>query len=175
VYHPESGEQLSRKSVEKLQDVRRTWGNTLPDVQIIISDGLNARALMDEGHLKPFLEGVLAQLSEKGYQVGTENLVFTYGRVRTGYAAGEQLFGGENNTQTKKGIIHIIGERPGSGHHNFSAYLTVAPQNIWAQPGKVDHNISRVISGISDTALTPAIAARETVGIFDQLWKSISS
>ncbi len=66
-------------------------------------------------------------------------------------------------------IIHIIGERPGSGHHNFSAYLTAAPTAIWAQEGKVDHDISRVVSGISDTALDPRKAARETVGIFEGL------
>lgn len=41
---------------------------------------------------------------------------------------------------------------------------------VWFQKGKVDHNITRVVSGISDTALDPVHAARETVRIFDGLY-----
>ena len=62
-------------------------------------------------------------------------------------------------------IIHLIGERPGSGHHTFSAYLTAPAISVWSQPGKVDHNITRVISGIADTAYDPRGAGIETVKI----------
>ncbi|MEM9720430.1 MAG: ethanolamine ammonia-lyase subunit EutB [Bacteroidota bacterium] len=175
IYHPESGETLSREALKALQNLRKRWANTPPDVQIVISDGLNARALMDEGHLIPFLEELEVQLKDQGYRLAKEKLVFTYGRVRTGYATGEQLFGSGNESNNRKGIIHIIGERPGSGHHNFSVYLTVATQGSWGQKGKVDHNISRVISGISDTALRPEEAVLETVNIFKKLWEIASS
>lgn len=173
VYHPESGEELSSASESALRELKKSWKQGVPNVQIIISDGLNARAIMDEGHLKPYVEQLQQSLVEAGYQTSKHELLIRHGRVRAGYACGEILFG-EANTQHPKGIIHIIGERPGSGHHNFSAYLTVATTDIWSRKGQVDHNISRVISGISDTALPPVQAAKETVGILDQLFGIMS-
>ncbi len=170
VYHPESGEKLRDDAVATLEGLRQKWGSEVPEVQIIISDGLNVRALTDEGHLQPFMEGLKLALQQKGYQLAKENIVIQHGRVRAGYACGEVLFGAQPNTGEVKGIIHIIGERPGSGHHNFSAYLTAAPVKTWAEKGVVDHNISRVVSGISDTALMPEEAVKATVSIFDQLY-----
>ena len=166
IYHPESGEVLSHESITVLKELRKKWGNSIPDVQIIISDGLNARALMDEGHLSPFLEGIHSGLRQKGFELSQHNIVITHGRVRAGYACGEILFT-NSDSNDKKGIIHIIGERPGTGHHNFSAYLTAASSKIWNKKGVVDHNISRVVSGISDTALTPEEAVKETLQIFE--------
>jgi ethanolamine ammonia-lyase large subunit len=170
VYHPESGEQLSLQSIKILENITEKWGSNVPDVQIIISDGLNARALMDEGHLAPFLNGLKKSLQENNYHVGKENIVITHGRVRAGYLCGEVLFGRPDNSTKRKGIIHIIGERPGSGHHNFSAYITAASISTWNKKGVVDHNISRVVSGISDTALKPDLAIKDTISIFDQLY-----
>ena len=178
VYHPESGEQLSPLSIKPLQELSDNWNNNIPDVQIIISDGLNARALMDEGHLNPFLNQLKKSLEASNYRVSKNNIVITHGRVRAGYQCGEILFGkGDTKsdsslplTNKKKGIIHIIGERPGSGHHNFSAYITAASVSVWHEQGKVDHDISRVVSGISDTALPTDRAVEETVNIFGQLY-----
>lgn len=167
IYHPQAGEQLSADAIGKLNELNKSWKGEWPDIQIIISDGLNARAIMDEGHLHPFLSGIRHELTQKGYTICNKNIVITYGRVRTGYQCGEVLFGGAGG---KKGIIHIIGERPGSGHHNFSAYLTVAPASAWSLKGTVDHNISRVVSGISDTSLKPETAARETAAILDRMF-----
>ena len=175
VYHPETGEKLSKKASERLKTIRSSWRDEVPDLQIIISDGLNARALIDEAHLFPFLENLVGTLKSKGYQVSPQNIVFTHGRVRAGYAAGEALFGNLSNSEIKKGIIHIIGERPGSGHHNFSAYITAATMKDWGSIGTVDHDITRVVSGISDTALDPSQAAAETAGIFDGLFQKKNS
>ncbi|GAB5528060.1 MAG: ethanolamine ammonia-lyase [Roseivirga sp.] len=171
VYHPESGEQLETLSRLKLGRLRTNWGTTTPDVQIIISDGLNARALMDDGHLSPFLSALKSELKSRQLKVAQEQVLITNGRVRAGYQSGELLFGKAEKENSVKGIIHIIGERPGSGHHNFSAYLTAAPAKTWAQKGTVDHNISRVVSGISDTALSPALAAKQTAEIFKELFE----
>lgn len=175
VYHPETGEKLSKNASKSLQTIRSTWANAVPDVQIIISDGLNALALTDEAHLFPFLENLTGALKSKGYQVSPQNIVFTHGRVRAGYATGEELFGHLSNPEMKKGIIHIIGERPGSGHHNFSAYITAATIADWKNTGTVDHDITRVVSGISDTALDPSQAAEETASIFDGLFQKKNS
>ena len=174
VYHPESGEQLSTKALRQLERLRMQWGNKPADVQIIISDGLNVKSITDEGHLPPFLKELHAALGTKDYRISETPLLIRHGRVRAGYACGEVLFGKSSKLSQNKGIIHIIGERPGTGHHNFSAYLTAAPTLFWSQKGKVDHNISRVVSGISDTALDPVKAAREVAGIFSDLYKTIS-
>ena len=172
VYHPESGEQLTENAIAALRQINQKWEkeSEIPDVQIIISDGLNVRALTDEGHLIPFLNLLRQDLKSKGYSVANENILITHGRVRAGYQCGELLFGNGRTSKKSKGIIHIIGERPGSGHHNFSAYLSAPSRSLWSQKGKVDHDISRVVSGISDTALSPKLAVRETVNIFSELF-----
>ncbi len=169
VYHPESGEQLPIAARQVLKKINTSWVNEVPDVQIIISDGLNPRALMDNGHLAPFLTGLKKALKKDKYIVSDSTLVIKHGRVRAGYVCGEVLFG-QLATNRQKGIIHIIGERPGSGHHNFSAYLTVASPSTWRQKGSVDHDISRVISGISDTALPPEQAVTDTLRVFNRLF-----
>lgn len=169
VYHPESGEKLAESSIKKLKEIRENWSNQIPDIQIIISDGLNAKSLMDEGHLIPFLSDLRKALGLEGYSLGRENLVIINGRVRSAYQCGEVLFGEETSTQLK-GIVHIIGERPGTEHHNFSAYITFATAKQWNKTGCVDHDITKVISGISDTALVPKLAAKEAVMMIDQLF-----
>jgi ethanolamine ammonia-lyase large subunit len=89
VYHPASGEVLDPDSVHSLKKLRQGWKGNIPDIQVIISDGLNPRALMDEGHLMPFLKGLKAALKNKGYSVSEKNIVIRHGRVRAGYACGE--------------------------------------------------------------------------------------
>lgn len=173
IYHPESGEKLSLKSASILQGIKQNWNGSIPDIQIIISDGLNARALMDKGHLVPYLTRLKNELQNKKYNVASENIVIKHGRVRAGYLCGELLFGQPNKKADKKAIVHIIGERPGSGHHNFSAYITVTSTDIWSQSGVVDHNITRVISGISDTALKPEQAVVDTVNILEDLFINV--
>ncbi|MCG8374660.1 MAG: ethanolamine ammonia-lyase [Balneolales bacterium] len=177
VYHPESGEKLSAEGKQVLEKLKGSWQQEVPDVQILISDGLNARSLMDKGHLTPFLNQLEESLAETGFKISKERILITSGRVRAGYQSGEILFGSrETGTSVSqaKGIIHIIGERPGSGHRNFSAYLTAAPVSTWSEPGRVDHDISRVVSGVSDTALDPKLAAIQTVDIFTELFEANS-
>jgi ethanolamine ammonia-lyase large subunit len=172
VYHPSTGEVFTTNATRKIRDLADRWKGTGPDIQLVVSDGLNARALMDEGHLFPFLHRLKEALGEMHYSISEQTIVIKNGRVRAGYVCGELLFGRMRSPGSRHGIIHIIGERPGSGHHNFSAYLTVAPSNIWATKGIVDHNISKVVSGISDTAYHPEDAVRETVKIVHELFNA---
>lgn len=172
VYHPVSGEILNSSAIETIETLKEAWGANVPDIQIVVSDGLNAKAIMDEGHLIPYLKGLRSLLLEQGYSVGENNIVITNGRVRAGYMCGELLFNEQTIPVKAHGIIHIIGERPGSGHHNFSAYLSVAKASMWSVKGTVDHNISRVVSGISDTALIPLKAIDSTVKIVNELFLS---
>ena len=170
VYHPATGEVLNSKSIESLHTIKNAWQDKTPDIQIVISDGLNPRALMDDGHLLPFLNGLIEELQDLNYSLSSTHIILRNGRVRAGYACGENLFGQKTSTSNGNGIIHLIGERPGSGHHNFSAYLTVAKPSIWNSKGTVDHNITRVVSGISDTAFNPKDAILETSKIINQLF-----
>ena len=167
--HPSSGEQLSEESLAELERLREEHDGRY-DVQVVVSDGLNARALMDAGHASSFLEQLRSQLESAGYSVAPTHVVLTSGRVRAGYQIGEVLF--QDAVDARRGLIHVIGERPGSGHHNFSAYITAPTGTIWAKGGVVDHDITRVVSGISDTALRPELAAADTVQLLGELWAS---
>jgi len=169
VYHPTSGERLNAESLSILQKLRKSFKKRKPQVQVIISDGLNARALMDEGHLDAFLPLLYKNLSSFNINVSRVPLVIRNGRVRAGYQIGEELFGQEKSDM--HGIVHIIGERPGTMHRNFSVYITVASSTNWGKPGQIDHNITRVVSGISNTAYKPEEAAIEVATIVSETMK----
>jgi len=162
ILHPATGEAVSQDSLARLRELRRKHGGKY-DVQIVVSDGLNALSIMDEGHLAPFLSRLRSALARGGHRPAPEHLIFTSGRVRAGYRVGEALFGGLDGVL---GIVHIIGERPGTGHHTFSAYITAANGAAWGKPGKIDHDVTKVVSGIATTAMLPLAAADETARLF---------
>jgi len=170
VYHPASGERISPSGISALQVIREKRKKSNPDVQIVISDGLNARSLMDDGHLAAFLPALRKQLNDRNITTAEENIVIRNGRVRAGYEIGEKLFG--SSQQNAHCIVHIIGERPGTMHRNFSVYITTASAALWNKKGKVDHDITRVVSGISDTAYVPEKAAVEVAGIAAELMQT---
>jgi ethanolamine ammonia-lyase large subunit len=168
IYHPQSGEQLSRDSIYALEILRSKWKNKPPDIQIVVSDGLNVSSILDQGHLEPYVKELNVLLKDK-FTLSKNNLFIQHGRVRAGYRCGEHLFGDSLSTD-KKCVLHIIGERPGTMHHNYSVYITVAKGSDWFVEGKIDHDVTRVISGISDTALHPKDAAKETLRILTELF-----
>jgi ethanolamine ammonia-lyase large subunit len=169
VAHPSTGEELSKSAVATLEKLRKSWAGKDPDVQIVISDGLNSKAIMDEGHLGPYLTTVKKELKAAGLTVGEKTIVVRSGRVRAGYAIGDVLFG-KSDPKKHRVVLHIIGERPGTGHHNFSVYIAGPKSDVWAQK-KVDHAIVKAVCGISDTALQPVGAAKETVRLVKELIK----
>ncbi len=165
ILHPASGEALSVPSVEAVRQLRVQHDGRF-DVQLLLSDGLNALALLDLTQLQPLLDGLRNELRAAGLLVAPEPLVLTTGRVRAGYRIGELLFGG---LPGPRGLLHIIGERPGSGHRTCSIYLTSPTGAVWETPGRVDHNLTRVIAGIANTALNPMRAAVDAVRQLQQL------
>jgi len=169
IYHPQSGEQLSRDSIYALEILRSKWKNKTPDIQIVVSDGLNVSSILDKGHLEPYVEELNVLLKDK-FTLSKNILFIQHGRVRAGYRCGELLFG-DSASKQKKCMLHIIGERPGTMHHNYSVYISVASADDWNVEGKIDHDITRVISGISDTALHPKDAAKESLSILSELFK----
>jgi ethanolamine ammonia-lyase large subunit len=174
IAHPPTGEKLAPKSIEALIRLRDSWGSEIPKGQIVVSDGLNAKAIMDEGHLKPYLDEVGKILAEAEVPMSGTNIVVTSGRVRAGYEIGELLF--ENaDPESFRGILHIIGERPGTMHHSYSVYITVLKGKDWSTK-KVDHDVTKLVCNIADTALAPVDAARETITIIrEMVGKEVSS
>ncbi len=165
ILHPQSGERLAGESEDRLGEIRQQHAGRY-DVQIVVSDGLNALAIMDEGHLDPFLQHVQAAFDRASLRLAPEHLVVTSGRVRAGYRIGETLFA---DLPRRRAIVHVIGERPGTGHHTFSTYISAPVGSVWASRGTVDHNITRVVSGIATTALAPTLGADEVVRILGEM------
>ena len=157
ILHPTGGEQLSEVAENLVDHLREVHAGKY-DTQIVISDGLNALSISEPNQLLPFLKKLRAELAKRNARVANENLVVNSGRVRAGYRIGEKLFG---NAKKPCSLVHIIGERPGTGHRTFSVYFTTANGETWAETGKVDHDITKVVSGIAKTALLPDKAAEE--------------
>ena len=167
ITHPATGEKLSSESIAALEKLRDSWGANLPKGQIVISDGLNAKAIMDENHLMPYIDELRKLLTEANVPMSEKNIVVTSGRVRAGYRIGELLFE-KSDPNSFRGILHIIGERPGTMHHSYSVYITVAKGATWAEK-KIDHDITKLVCNIADTALDPRKAARETITIIREM------
>ena len=168
ILHPESGEQLSPQSAQEISQLRTRYAGRF-DVQVVISDGLNALSIMDKGHIAPFLSQLRAGLKRAGMRPAPDNIVVTSGRVRAGYRIGESLFAGLPGSRA---ILHVIGERPGTGHHTFSTYITAPNGDVWETAGKVDHNLTKVVSGIAITALPPKAGATDVVRILQEMMTS---
>lgn len=159
ILHPTSGEVLAPEAIEQLAALRASAGDTF-DTVVVISDGLNALAHTTDQQTLSLINALRGQLNMAGYRVLPKLLFVRSGRVRAGYRIGENLFTGRDG---RCNVLHIVGERPGSGHRTLSIYLTGADGEAWSVPSTVDHNITKVVSGIAVTALQPAIAAQTAV------------
>eukprot|EP00762_Andalucia_godoyi_P006000 ANDGO_00096.mRNA.1 Ethanolamine ammonia-lyase heavy chain len=182
VLHAKTGEAFDATETQRLEALSqdRVDAQLLGfDVQIVVSDGLNACALMDDErkHLFPFLSRLQKLFAHHDLRVASETIVVRNGRVRAGYEIGRILLGeradagaqgGVERSGFRKTLVHAIGERPGTEHDSFSVYLTTASPSSWARTdseGKVDHHCTRVVSGISDTSFDPVSAAEEVCSI----------
>ncbi|MEO2034651.1 MAG: ethanolamine ammonia-lyase subunit EutB [Planctomycetaceae bacterium] len=165
ILHPTTGEQLPEAAEAKIRQLREDQQGRF-NVQVVISDGLNALAIMEDGHVDVFLERLRTGLASARFRTSPEPLLFTSGRVRAGYRTGELLFDG---LEGPRAILHVIGERPGTGHRTFSTYITAPSGDLWREEGAVDHNITRVVSGIASTALKPIDGADEVVRLLRQI------
>jgi ethanolamine ammonia-lyase large subunit len=167
IVHPDTGEKLNEQSVATLEKLRDAWQGKAPDVQIVISDGLNAKSIMDPQHALPYISALRKNLQEAGLTVDQKNIVVKSGRVRAGYAIGDILFA-KADAGKPRAIIHIIGERPGTGQDAFSVYIAAPKAQVW-QEKKVDHNIVKVVCGISKQATKPDDAAKQTVKLLKEM------
>ncbi|MGH9900856.1 MAG: ethanolamine ammonia-lyase light chain EutC, partial [Pyrinomonadaceae bacterium] len=148
--HPPSGERIGDKDSERL---RALYPRRRPQVQLVLSDGLNANALNE--NLRALLPGLRRGLAEAGCHVGEIDVVVTNGRVRAGYHIGALL--------DMDVIIHLIGERPGTGLNTLSAYITYgrdeAGRTRWSP--YLDHACTTAVCGINAKGRRPDAAADE--------------
>lgn len=167
IVHPDTGEKLSEQSVATLQKLRDAWQGKAPDVQIVISDGLNANSIMDPDHALPYITTLRKELQAAGMTVDKKNIIINSGRVRAGYMVGDILFA-NGDPNKPRAVVHIIGERPGTGQNAFSVYIAAPKGKVWTEK-KVDHNIVKVVCGISKQATKPDDAAKQTVKLIKEM------
>jgi ethanolamine ammonia-lyase large subunit len=152
---------LHPESIEALEKHKALHGEKY-DTLLVLSDGLNALANTTSDQARELIEQLRIELASDGRRVAPELFVIRSGRVRAGYRLGEAMFQGREGALQ---VVHIVGERPGSGHRTLSIYITSADGGTWSQASKVDHNITKVVSGIAHTALAPKLGAQTAARI----------
>lgn len=145
--HPAAGERIRASDAGRLNAL---YPAARPRVQLVISDGLNANAVNENLRrvLPPLMKELAADLGERAVIV--EN-----GRVRAGYHIGALL--------DAEAVIHLIGERPGTGIDTLSAYLTYGRDEFGCSRWSVemDHSLTTAICGIHERGKTPEAAGGE--------------
>ena len=152
-------EYLSRPaSGERLRDadgatIARLVASSGEQVILVVSDGLNANALNE--HLRALAPPLRRRLVDAGCRVSDVAVVIENGRVRAGYQVGEM--------SRAEVVVHLIGERPGTGLNTLSAYITYGRDSAgrfrWAS--SLDHACTTAICGIHPSGKTPDAAATE--------------
>jgi ethanolamine ammonia-lyase large subunit len=148
--HPPLGERLR-------DDERRVLATLYPDrkpqTQFVISDGLNADAVNE--HLRTLLPILRRLLIDNGSSPGDVDIVVRNGRVRVGYEVGA-LVGAVV-------VVHLLGERPGTGLNTLSAYITYGRDSAgtprWTR--ELDHSMTTAVCGIHARGKPPEVAAME--------------
>jgi len=152
--HPAAGERLRDADARM---VARLYPARHPQVQLVISDGLNADAINE--HLRALLPHVRRRLADSGWHVGETDVVVRNGRVRVGYE-----IGGLTGAAI---IVHVVGERPGTGLNTASAYVTYgrdeSGQSRWSRT--LDHSATTAVCGIHPKGKPPHDAAQEIANV----------
>jgi len=148
--HPPLGERLRDDDARALATLYRP---SSPQVQVVVSDGLNADAINEQ--LRALLPALRRLLTDAGCHVGGTDVVVQNGRVRAGYEIGG-LAGAVV-------VVHVVGERPGTGINTASAYITYgrdeAGRSRWSRD--LDHSATTAICGIHPKGKPPVAAAEE--------------
>jgi ethanolamine ammonia-lyase large subunit len=159
--HPRSGESIRDEDAERIRALVASGASRLPQVQIVISDGLNANALNES--LRAVLPPLRHELAAGGLHVGDVDVVIQNGRVRAGYHVGALV--------DADAVVHFIGERPGTGLDTLSAYLTYgrdpAGQSRWS--ADLDHAATTAVCGIHRQGKAPSEAVGEVARLLRRI------
>jgi len=165
--HPPSGESIGDKDVARIRAALASAGSRPPQLQIVVSDGLNANAVNE--NLRALLPPLRQALAAAGLHVNDVDVVIDNGRVRAGYHAGSIVH--------PDVVVHFIGERPGTGLDTLSAYITYgrdsAGRSRWTSD--LDHSATTAICGIHRQAKPPAAAVDEIARLLRRIVDSRSS
>jgi ethanolamine ammonia-lyase large subunit len=148
--HPPAGERLRDDDAREVATLYRVRE---PRVLFVVSDGLNADAINEQ--LRALLPPLRRLLTDEGCHVGSTDVVVQNGRVRAGYEIGGLASAGV--------VVHVVGERPGTGLNTVSAYITYgrdeSGQPRWSRD--LDHSATTAICGIHPKGKPPQAAAAE--------------
>jgi ethanolamine ammonia-lyase large subunit len=162
--HPPSGERICDADAARLAAL---YPARRPQVQFVLSDGLNADALNE--HLRELLPRLRHLFAGAGYHVGPADVVVRNGRVRAGYHVGALL--------DVDVVVHLIGERPGTGLNTLSAYLTygrdAAGRSRWSPD--LDNSCTTAVCGIHPRGRHPSAAADEIAGCVRRMFEERNS
>ncbi|MET0151914.1 MAG: ethanolamine ammonia-lyase subunit EutB [Candidatus Binatia bacterium] len=150
--HPSSGECITDVDAARIQALH---SSRRPQLQIVVSDGLNADGVNE--NLRTVLPVVRRGLGSTAARPSETDVVIVNGRVRAGYHVGALL--------DPEVVVHLIGERPGTGLDTLSAYLTYGrePQGRSRWRPDLDHSATTAICGVHRRGKPPELAAQEIV------------
>jgi len=152
--HPPSGERLS---ADAARAVAAACAERSPQVLLVVSDGLNAAAV--NAQLRALASPLRRALRERGCAAAPFVIVVANGRVRVGYEIGQLA--------RADVIVHLIGERPGTGLDTLSAYVTYGRDARgtlrWSRD--LDHSATTAVCGIHPRGKPPAAAAAEIAAL----------
>jgi ethanolamine ammonia-lyase small subunit len=122
---------------------------------------LNANAVNE--NLRAVLPPLRQMLGAATHQPGDVDVVIDNGRLRAGYHVGALL--------DVEVIVHLIGERPGTGLNTLSAYLTYGRDATGASrwSPSLDHSATTAICGIHHKGKPPLTAAAEIVRLIERM------
>ena len=159
--HPATGELIDDEGAAR---IRALYPVRRPQVQVVVSDGLNANAINE--NLRSVLPAVRRELLAAGHHISETDIVIENGRVRAGYHIGSLL--------EAEMIIHFIGERPGTGLNTLSAYLTYGldhkGQSRWVSAAGFDHSWTTAVCGIHRRGKPPERASEEIARLVDRIF-----
>ncbi len=152
--HPSAGERLSSDSARAVAAV---YDTRPPQVLLVVSDGLNAESINE--HLPALVPPLVRALADRGCATGSHVLAVRNGRVRAGYDAGRIAAAGV--------VVHLIGERPGTGLNTASAYVTYGRDARgalrWSRD--LDHSATTAVCGIHPRGKSPSAAVAEIAAL----------
>jgi ethanolamine ammonia-lyase large subunit len=158
--HPATGELLRDEDAARVSTL---YPSRRPRVQMVVSDGLNANAINE--NLRSVLPALRRQLIASGNHVGETDVVIENGRVRAGYHVGALL--------DAEVIVHLIGERPGTGLDTMSAYLTYGldreGRSRWRT--SFDHSSTTAVCGINRRGKAPDTAVDEIAQLVNRMFE----
>jgi ethanolamine ammonia-lyase large subunit len=158
--HPPSGEMICKEDSERIRSI---YTVRRPRIQVVISDGLNANAINE--NLRAVLAPLKYLLTVSGHHIGSADIIIKNGRVRAGYHIGALL--------DVDVIVHLIGERPGTGLNTMSAYITYGRDTFersrWSP--SLDHSNTTAVCGIHHKGKSPAAATEEIAHCINRVFE----